>query len=210
MQLYKYLLISFLCSFLCFNAEIVFAQTHYGNYLTFVARKGDNISNIIKKYQLNSDQRTLKHFYEKNKITKKDYLIAGKTYFLPIYTFNYNGKSIRTSLGIHDYDMAVRIKKYNDFLHKTKVHKRNFTKSKVFWVLHHELKCVNNLVPQVEGARIFPIFGKKFQHVPLEDNTLKGKVFYVVAGHGGPDPGAVGHDKQHQLCEDEYLSLIHI
>ena len=204
MHLYKKLLISILCSFLCFHFQLIMAQSHYGDYLTFVAQKGDNINAIIKKYKLNSDQRTLAHFYEKNKLAKKDYLLAGKTYFLPIYTFTYNGKSIRTSLGINDYDMAVRIKEYNDFLHRTKVHEKNFTKSKVFWVLHHELKCTNNLVPQVEGTRIFPIFGKKFQHVPLEDNTLKDKVFYVVAGHGGPDPGAIGRDHQHQLCEDEY------
>ena len=121
MLLYKKILISLLCSFLCLNAEISFAQKHYGDYLTFVAKKGDNMSAIIKKYKLNSDQKTLKHFYEKNKLSKKDYLLAGKTYFLPIYTFNYNGKSIRTSLGINDYDMAVRIKEYNDFLYKTKI-----------------------------------------------------------------------------------------
>ncbi|MGB1204797.1 MAG: N-acetylmuramoyl-L-alanine amidase family protein [Chitinophagales bacterium] len=204
MQLYKQFLISILCSFLCFNVATVFAQKHYGNYVTFVAKKGDNINQLIKKYQLNKDKRTLEHFYKKNKLAKTDYLLAGKTYFLPIYSFSYNGKSIRTSLGINDYNMAVRIKDYNDFLYKSKVHKKSFTKSKVFWVLHHELKCTNNIVPQVEGSRIFPIFGKKHQHVPLEDNILKGKVFYVVAGHGGPDPGAVGHDKSHQLCEDEY------
>jgi N-acetylmuramoyl-L-alanine amidase len=33
---------------------------------------------------------------------------------------------------------------------------------------------------------------------------LKGKVYYVVAGHGGPDSGAVGKYGNYNLCEDEY------
>jgi len=53
--------------------------------------------------------------------------------------------------------------------------------------------------------RIFPIFGKKYEKVPLVDNKLKGKVYYIVGGHGGRDPGAIGKSKTGQsLCEDEY------
>ena len=33
---------------------------------------------------------------------------------------------------------------------------------------------------------------------------LQGAVFYLVSGHGGPDPGAVGKYNGKQLCEDEY------
>ncbi|MCB0588693.1 MAG: N-acetylmuramoyl-L-alanine amidase, partial [Phaeodactylibacter sp.] len=54
------------------------------------------------------------------------------------------------------------------------------------------------------GNRIFPIFGPKYAFTPLESNKLKGKVFYIVSGHGGPDPGAMGRRGDYTLCEDEY------
>jgi len=33
---------------------------------------------------------------------------------------------------------------------------------------------------------------------------LKGAIYYLVSGHGGPDPGAVGKRNGHLLTEDEY------
>jgi N-acetylmuramoyl-L-alanine amidase len=54
------------------------------------------------------------------------------------------------------------------------------------------------------GNRRFPIFGPKYAHTPLISNKLKGKVFYVTGGHGGPDPGAIGRRGNYLLCEDEY------
>ncbi|MGB0838773.1 MAG: N-acetylmuramoyl-L-alanine amidase family protein [Chitinophagales bacterium] len=56
----------------------------------------------------------------------------------------------------------------------------------------------------VSKGRNFPIFGKKYAHVPLESDNLRGKVFYIVSGHGGPDPGAIGKSGKYKLCEDEY------
>jgi N-acetylmuramoyl-L-alanine amidase len=57
---------------------------------------------------------------------------------------------------------------------------------------------------KLSGYRKFPIFGKKNAYVPLKDDKLRGKVFYIVSGHGGPDVGAVGKSGSIQLCEDEY------
>lgn len=51
---------------------------------------------------------------------------------------------------------------------------------------------------------VFPIFGKKYEEVEFKDDQLRGAVFYIVSGHGGPDPGAVGYKDGHMLCEDEY------
>ncbi|HZH70858.1 MAG TPA: N-acetylmuramoyl-L-alanine amidase [Mariniphaga sp.] len=50
----------------------------------------------------------------------------------------------------------------------------------------------------------FEIFGNDHAEVQIVDNKLKGTVYYLVAGHGGPDPGAVGYYNKKQLCEDEY------
>ncbi|MCB0635582.1 MAG: N-acetylmuramoyl-L-alanine amidase, partial [Lewinella sp.] len=49
-----------------------------------------------------------------------------------------------------------------------------------------------------------PIFGPDYAYTPLASNTLRGKVFYIVSGHGGPDPGAIGQRGNYRLCEDEY------
>jgi len=52
--------------------------------------------------------------------------------------------------------------------------------------------------------RYDPIFGKKYSYIPVEDNSLANKVYYVVSGHGGPDPGAMCKSCPSTLCEDEY------
>ncbi|NJB85074.1 N-acetylmuramoyl-L-alanine amidase [Lewinella marina] len=54
------------------------------------------------------------------------------------------------------------------------------------------------------GPRTFKIFGDTYAEVPLIDRSLAGRIFYIVAGHGGPDPGAVGRRGDHLLAEDEY------
>ncbi|MDR1860195.1 MAG: N-acetylmuramoyl-L-alanine amidase [Bacteroidales bacterium] len=50
----------------------------------------------------------------------------------------------------------------------------------------------------------YEIFGPQYQDVALIDNQLKGTVYYLISGHGGPDPGAIGHYNGSALCEDEY------
>jgi N-acetylmuramoyl-L-alanine amidase len=48
------------------------------------------------------------------------------------------------------------------------------------------------------------IFGSKYANVEIKSNELKGAIYYLKSGHGGPDPGAVGKYQNHQVCEDEY------
>ena len=50
----------------------------------------------------------------------------------------------------------------------------------------------------------YPVFGKNYENVPVINNTLDGAVYYLVSGHGGPDPGALGTYGGHTLSEDEY------
>ncbi len=52
--------------------------------------------------------------------------------------------------------------------------------------------------------RTYKIFGEGHEKVRVLDSKLKGAVYYLVAGHGGPDPGAIGKYGNHKLCEDEY------
>lgn len=59
-------------------------------------------------------------------------------------------------------------------------------------------------VPEAPAAFYEPLFGPQFAHFNAESEKFKGACFYLVSGHGGPDPGAIGTYENHQLCEDEY------
>jgi N-acetylmuramoyl-L-alanine amidase len=50
----------------------------------------------------------------------------------------------------------------------------------------------------------YEIFGQKNREVSIKSNELEDAVYYLMSGHGGPDPGAIGKLKGHLLCEDEY------
>jgi len=60
--------------------------------------------------------------------------------------------------------------------------------------------------PVSANAKIvhYDIFGPKFADVDIQSNTLNGAIYYLVSGHGGPDPGAMGKYNGHTVCEDEY------
>ena len=68
----------------------------------------------------------------------------------------------------------------------------------------------SNVAPQSAGAAKIgtvinePLFGKALANVKVTSDRLAGACFYVVSGHGGPDPGAIGRAGRHELHEDEY------
>ena len=49
-----------------------------------------------------------------------------------------------------------------------------------------------------------PVFGPPYARVTVRDRALRGAVYYLSAGHGGPDPGAIGKYGTYRLAEDEY------
>ena len=50
----------------------------------------------------------------------------------------------------------------------------------------------------------YPIFGKKYARVVKQSDKLKGTVYYLISGHGGPDPGAIAKHSKKLIAEDEY------
>ena len=68
------------------------------------------------------------------------------------------------------------------------------------------IKGKTYLLPKKNTKRTksFEIFGEKYKKVEITDNQLQGAIYYIVAGHGGPDPGAQGKRNGHTLSEDEY------
>ena len=194
------------------------------------ALPGDGVFSLLRRYELDRYACNHRRFYEINKLKEGSMLVIGRKYYLPISIHKFNGKTIRSSIGIDDWNTAKSIEEYNDRMFRNGYKSGDFRKDKELWVPYHLLHCPEPTLPEVHtnpqldssitesnvedsddnlalasgGNRIFPIFGKKFEHVPLVSNELRGKVFYVESGHGGPDPGAMAKVGKHTLCEDEY------
>lgn len=106
-----------------------------------------------------------------------------------------DGDGIHTLLGRHKMDTPEMHQAFIK-LNSSKLGKNN-----------HLIKGNTYLLPIVKTSKkasSFDIFGEKYRDVTIVDRQLKGAVFYIVAGHGGPDPGAQGKRNGHTLSEDEY------
>lgn len=58
---------------------------------------------------------------------------------------------------------------------------------------------------EIKDTRIsYPIFGGDFAKVDSVSNRLDDTVYYLISGHGGPDPGAVEKYNGKLIAEDEY------
>ena len=178
-----------------------------GEYHVVTAKKGDGIDVLLQRYELLGNQSMAVAFRKLNQLSPQEYLYSGKTYKLPVTLYNYNGKSIRSTIGNSDWDTAVAIKEYNEKLLKKGVRSTHYTVSKILWVPLH-LKIGSLTIPQknksLAGRKTLNIYGKGNAIKKQIDHQFKNKVVYVVAGHGGPDPGATCEDCSSLLCEDEY------
>lgn len=59
-------------------------------------------------------------------------------------------------------------------------------------------------------SKVYSIFGEKHAAVLSKSEKLKGTVYYLVSGHGGPDPGAMAKYAGKSLAEDEYAYDINL
>lgn len=203
-----------LFTFACFISHLLWGIDSKP-YFKVEALPGDGSFAMLRRYQLDKHSCNFNQFYKLNKINKKTKLVVGKAYTLPILIYPFNGKNIRTSLAINDFELALRIQKYNEQMLAAQLRDQSFKQDKVLWVPFHELNCPEADVdmpspvepdPEVlkSGKRVFPIFGKDYAFTPLVANDLKGRVFFISSGHGGPDPGALGKRGGKTICEDEY------
>ncbi len=165
-------------------------------------KKGDGIYSLLRRYQLPANNQYVQKFKEINNINlnSRAELKIGQLYNMPVTRFVFNGKTIRSTLGYNDYQHAKEIEKYNKAVYRTGIKRKLYTDDFDLWV--PLLSLPNNYSQKEENN--FPLFGKKYNKVTLTDNSLKGKVYYLVSGHGGPDPGAIGKRGGYKMYEDEY------
>ncbi len=178
-------------------------------YVETTASPGDGISVLLQRYELLGLGNNQESFLSLNNLKAKDQLLLGKKYRLPILVYTYNDTSIRSTMNINDLDLALSIQKYNEEMHKHKIKDQGYKKNKQLWVPMHLMKKESS-IRQKESRTFAPytanyeIFGDKYQEVEVVDESLKDRVYYLISGHGGPDPGAIGKYANKDISEDEY------
>ncbi len=226
MDLRLLLSFSFLLIFLCPSIALSVRDTIKSDqFIKVKAQRGDGIYALLRRYELDKHSCNFKKFYELNQLKRNAALYQGRIYQLPVMIYKFNGKTIRSTIGINDWDLAISIQRYNERMLEAQVRGKAFQNDKELWVPFHKINCpdADLSIPEPEqlgdmgeaeladkensrssGRRKFDIFGSRYAYTPLESNKLKGKIYYIVSGHGGPDPGATGRKSGRKLCEDEY------
>ncbi len=264
-------------------------------YVEVKAEKSQGVYGMLRKFDLLQFSCNLDQFYKINKLKAPAALKNGARYKLPITVHSYDGKSIRSSIKITDYQKAKEIETYNLLAYKAGLKKGDFRQDKVLWLPYHFESCYkphaeisfSREIPKPEAKALpqtpsetellaaassgqeatkpspddkdadnktqyalagapgshaepnqpeappndgliatnrvkyfaegmvkkvssnavtVPLFGRDKELVEIKDNKLAGQVFYILPGHGGPDPGAVAKNVEdtHTICEDEY------
>ena len=185
------------------------------NYLETLPENGDGLQTIFQRYRLDYNDQTLEIFKAMNesKFGKNNSILLGTKYQLPIKEYEYNNKSIRSTISNPDYEYAVSLQDYNDLLFSKGIKPNNYRVDKKLWVPEVEFYLSSNKTLQSVSVNkqtnelktyVEPLFGEKNKNITEISKKLRGNVYYLVGGHGGPDPGAIGKRHGNTLHEDEY------
>ena len=96
---------------------------------------------------------------------------------------------------------------YNAFVkaNKDKLSEDEYLKvGETYFIPDTTNQSLKNKELSVKSIKEYPIFGPAFSQVDSLSSKLKGTVYYLVSGHGGPDPGATEDYKGKLIAEDEY------
>ena len=116
--------------------------------------------------------------------------------------FPKKGEGIALFLKRHNRTGADYQKQFIE-LNKSKLGKGNTLRMGVKYTLP-PLQGKEAAVAAAKRANYEPLFGKELASYKVTSSELKGACFYLVSGHGGPDPGAIGRIGSVELHEDEY------
>lgn len=186
-------------------------------YLEVIAKKGDGITLLLKRYGLNNHLEYETLFKEINPevVNAKNSIKIDSKYKLPIKLIKYDGKSIQSSLKT-DKEYAKTILDYNKTVLEKKLKEESYKKDKILWVpvsLIDDNENINEIsaksndkTKEAKGSknRTNKLFGKTYEKFQIVDKKLIDYTYYLDAGHGGPDPGAIGNKDGKELHEDEY------
>jgi len=209
---------------------VIFLLLFYNLYLPaenlkVYPKKGDAIINLFKRYEF-TYEKNIDYFLKLNsgKLTEQNGLLLHQEYELPIKIVKFNGKNIRSSLQIN-YDVAKYIENYNNLLFKKGIKPKSYKEDLNLWVpfleFEKELEIVSkdnielkenitkknsqkNEILLKNFNQNNKLFGEKNRVNKILDNKLNDYFFYLIAGHGGLDPGAIGFRNGFELHEHQY------
>ncbi len=182
------------------------------SYVNARPQRGDGIYAMLRRYQLPPTPQYVEKFKELNAdvLGNSNELHLEFYYHIPIMRYRYDGVTIRSTLGINDYQTAKKLQTYNEALQRAGLRKQHYTQDNDLWVpvFFFEQELQEPVLVQPDNSAgptsTFSIFGSNYSRVTQISNALDGYYFYLISGHGGPDPGAVGVRGAYRLYEDEY------
>ncbi len=163
-------------------------------YREAAAQQGDGIHSLLRRYDLDSA-----HFFHRfleinsSKLDSTRSLVVGEMYYLPIELEIPEEEETPVNDSVVDVVVAV-----------DSVVKEIDTAQLMLAIDSVSSDTIVALDTAGKETKTFPIFGKEYEEIDFLDEDLKGAIYYIVAGHGGPDPGAIGKRDNHAMCEDEY------
>lgn len=111
---------------------------------------------------------------------------------------NYEWSSVKNGEGFNSFLLRNHISPVKDLAKFKELNKGRFTKNGDL-IAGKKYK-----LPMRFAYHRASILGKKHQNVKQINNSMNGAILYLVAGHGGPDPGAMGTISDKKIAEDEY------
>ena len=167
-------------------------------------KAGEGISTFLLRYN-----RAPKKYYDdfielnKKKLGKGNVLKMGVTYIIPpVKRSSKASVSTVEANKTSDKDTSDKTSSKRNSTSKN-TSKKSTSEPKEEEEVNDEPETTTKAVRR-KGANYEPLFGKRLANVKVTSNRLAGTCFYVVSGHGGPDPGAIGKVGKYELHEDEY------
>ena len=149
-----------------------------------VAKNGDGITKILIRNGFDPERYTAEFIeLNKKKIGKNNTLFIGMKYKLPEVI----GDSTNVVLETSAVDSAAK-NQLSTYEVESLAKESSVATSKI------------NTPKTID----YNLFGPKYKSIEIKSDELKGAIFYLKSGHGGPDPGAMGKYEGHTVCEDEY------
>jgi N-acetylmuramoyl-L-alanine amidase len=211
----KFIFIFNICVLLFLQSNSSFCEILKNEFISVSAKKGSGILDLLDKYKLTKSDQNIQLFTKINSdlLDKNGGLLLNQTYILPIQIANFDGKTIRSSLKINDFQLAKKIESYNFLVEKAKIKSGNFKKTKELWIPTEILiidsnffKNINlkNTKAEKNAEKLDYSYLLSNENIKLKNKKLAGSAFYIIVGHGGADPGAVGFRDGFELHEHEY------
>ena len=199
--------------FILVSQQIVLAQTTpISVNITTVANQGNGVLDLLGRFKIARNMQNVEYFQRINSgsFDRNGGLLLGNTYILPIQVVQFDGHTIRSTLKISDFDLAKKIENYNLKVETAKLKQGHYKTTRELWVPFEILVLDSNLLAGIsqktkskEEVQIDYSFLKDAK-INRVSKRLEGMAFYVIPGHGGPDPGAIGTRNGIDLHEHEY------